>query len=357
MVNGIGNHLAKNLFNHFGSAKNIFKEKTFNLKKIQGIGALTAKNIKDFNQFDEALEELQFIQKNNIQFLTYFDPKFPKRLKEIDDSPLVLFTKGNAELNASRMLAIVGTRTPTQYGKQFTEMCVEALKPYNVTIVSGLAAGIDSIAHKSCVINKIPTIGVLGHGLSTIYPSGNKHLSNDIIKNGALVSEFRFHTPGNKENFPRRNRIVAAMCDTIVVVESGIKGGSMITADLANQYNRDVFALPGKITDVFSQGCNKLIANNQAAIIDSISTLIDSLGYDVKKKQKPQQQNLQLLNLNEDEKSIYNILFNGEKGIDDLLYTSEIPLNRMALVLLDMEFKGLLKMLPGKRYCLIKDMF
>lgn len=303
------------------------------------------------------MEELQNIQKNNIQFLTYFDLKFPKRLKEIDDGPLVIFTKGNADLNTSRMLAIVGTRTPTQYGKQFTEMCVEALKPYNVTIVSGLALGIDSIAHKSCVLNKIPTIGVLGHGLSTIYPSGNKSLSNDILKNGALVTEFKYHTPGNRENFPRRNRIVAAMCDTIIVVESGIKGGSMITADLANQYNRDVYALPGKITDEFSQGCNKLIANNQAAIIDSISTLISNLGYDIKKKQKSQHQKTLTLDLNEDEKNIYELLSISEKGIDDLLYSSEIPVNRMALVLLDMEFKGLIKMLPGKRYCLIKDMF
>lgn len=356
MVNGVGNFLAKNLLSYCGSAKSVFKESKTLLQKIPGIGTLTANNIRNFNLFDEIEIELELISKHRIRTLTMFDADYPKRLKEIDDNPLVLFMKGNTTLNAERMIAMVGTRNATVYGRQFTEELIEALMPYGITVVSGLAAGTDSNVHKACLKNKIPTIGVLGHGFSTIYPGMNRSLAAEMMKDGALVSEFRYATPGNKENFPRRNRIVAAMCDATIVVESGNKGGSMITADLANQYNRDVFALPGKITDTCSIGCNKLIAANQAAIIDSISGLIRQLGYDLIKSKKRDFQ-LQLISeLNQDELSVVNILSENQLPIDELQFKSQMNVSKLALLLLDLEFKGIIRSLPGKVYALEKDM-
>lgn len=350
MINGIGNHLAKLLYTHCGSAKAVFKEKLSLLKKIPGIGALTAKNIMSFNQFDFIENELKLIQKNHINTILYFDDAYPKRLKEIEDSPLVLFSKGNASLDTTRMLAVVGTRNATSYGKQFTDDLIEALKPYNTTIVSGLASGTDTNVHKACLKNNIPTIGVMGHGFSTIYPGVNRKLASDMLQDGALITEFKYNTPGAKENFPRRNRIVAAMCDAVIVVESGSKGGSMITADLANQYNRDVFALPGKITDTYSLGCNRLISQHQAAIIDSVSALISLLGYDSVPKPAATNNLQLLLSLNQDETQIVNVLKSGDAGIDQLYYATELPMNKLAFLLLDLEFRGVLRNLPGKIY-------
>lgn len=350
MINGIGNHLAKILYTHCGSAKAVFGEKLSLLKKIPGIGTITAKNIHAFNQFDVVEKELKLIQKNQIKTILYFDDGYPKRLKEIDDSPLVLFSKGRASLDTKRMLAIVGTRNSTSYGKQFIDDFIEALKPYNTTIVSGLAAGTDTNVHKACLRNNIPTIGVLGHGFSTIYPGHNRKLASDMLNEGALLTEFKFNTPGTKENFPRRNRIVAGMCDAVIVAESGIKGGSMITADLANQYNRDVFALPGKITDTYSLGCNRLISQHQAAIVDSVSSLIGLLGYDATPKSPAPINSQLLLTLNQDETSIVNVLKTGDVGIDQLYYSTNLPMNKLAFLLLDLEFRGILRNLPGKIY-------
>ena len=356
MITGVGNHLAKILYTHCGSAKAVFDEKLSMLKKIPGIGTLTAKNIASFNDFQLIENELKLIQKYQIKPLMYFNDDYPRRLKEIDDSPLVLFVKGKANLDTPRMLAIVGTRNASPYGKQFTDELIEALKPYDTTIVSGLAAGTDSNVHRACLKHHIPTIGVLGHGFSTIYPGANKKLASDMLEDGALLTEFKYHTPGAKENFPRRNRIVAAMCDAVIVAESGIKGGSMITADLANQYNRDVFALPGKITDTCSLGCNKLISRHQAAIVDSVSSLINQLGYDDRPKKAPGQMMQLLLSLNADESKIANALKNGEMGIDQLFYSTGIAMNQLAFILLDLEFRGVLRNLPGKRYQLCMDM-
>ncbi len=352
MVNGVGHYLAKNLLNHFGSAKAVFSEKRYLLKKISGIGTLTADNIYAFKDFKSAEAEIQFIKKHKIKAITCFDSDYPSKLKEIDDNPLVLFSKGSLDLNSNRLLSIVGTRNATAYGKTFTEELVEAVKHFGVIIVSGLAQGTDTNAHKACLKFDVPTVGVLGHGLSTIYPSSNRKLAEDMLKTGLLLTEFRYQTPGSRENFPRRNRLVAGMSDAIIVVESGIRGGSMITADLANQYNRDVFALPGKITDNYSAGCNRLIHINQAGIIDSVSGLIRALGYDEPVKPKPLLNTDLFSSLNNDEKAIIKCLSDGKKGIDYLHYMTNLPMNQLAFLLLDMEFKGLIKNLPGKIYTL-----
>ncbi len=354
MVAGIGHYLAKSLLSYCGSAKAVFKEKKYLLKKIPGIGALTAENIARFNDFKDAEDEIELLKKHQIQAITCFDNHYPVKLKEIEDNPVVIYTKGSPDINRKRILSIVGTRNATSYGKSFTDDLISALKPYDVIVVSGLAAGTDTNVHKACIKMNVPTIGVLGHGFSTVYPGANRKLANEMILNGGLITEFRYHTPGNRENFPRRNRLVAGMSDAVIVVESGIRGGSMITADLANQYNRDVFALPGKISDNFSAGCNRLISINQAGIIDSISGLIRLLGYDVPINNKPLFNPDLFTSLNSSESMIVKCLSDGQKGIDQLHYMTELPMSQLSFLLLDMEFKGLIKNYPGKVYALNK---
>ncbi len=352
MVNGVGDLVAKNLISYCGSAQGVFTEKKSFLRKIPNIGESTANNIAKFNAFDEIETEIKLLEKHQIEPLFYLDKKYPFRLKNHDDSPILLYYKGNADLNQQRVVSIVGTRKATVYGKLFTEQLCEALKPYGVLVVSGLAAGTDTNAHKYSLKFGIPTVGVLGHGLHTMFPSDNRKIAADMLEHGGLLTEYRYQAPGIKENFPQRNRIVAGMCDALIVVESGIKGGSLITAEIANGYNKDVYALPGKITDTWSQGCNKLVQQNKAAIIDSIDELMKSMGYfETSKKNKITQLPL-LQNLSDPELKVVNYLKQGEKGIDDLHYETQIQVSQLALILLDLEFSGVINSLPGKKYAL-----
>jgi DNA processing protein len=351
MVQGVGNLVAKNLISYCGGAEAVFKEKKNFLKKIPNIGEYTASNISRFNGFDEIHKEIKRIEKHKVQTLFYLDKNYPYRLKNHEDSPILLYYRGTANLNHDRIISIVGTRKATVYGKQFTEQLCEALKPHDVLICSGLAAGTDTNAHKYSLKNGLPTVGVLGHGLQTIFPSDNRKLAIDMLAHGGLLTEYRFSAPGVKENFPQRNRIVAGMCDALVVVESGEKGGSLITAEIANGYNKDVYALPGKITDTWSQGCNYLIHQNKAAIIGSVEDLIKTLGFE--KTQKPRAAQLSLLQqLSENELKVVNYLRGGEKGIDDLRYETQINVSQLALILLDLEFNGIINSLPGKKYAM-----
>ncbi|HEY1048082.1 MAG TPA: DNA-processing protein DprA, partial [Bacteroidia bacterium] len=324
MVDGIGPHLAKNLLSNFGSASEIFSQKRHILKKIQGIGHLTASNISAFKNFDLAEQEFKLLYKHDITPLFYMDRDYPRRLKQAEDAPVLIYQKGKANLNSKRVIAVVGTRKATPYGKQFTDDLISSLKPFDVVVISGLAAGTDTNVHKACLKNDMVTLGVLGHGFGTIYPQANKHLAAEMISNGALITEYTYNTPGNRENFPQRNRIVAAMCDALIVIESGEKGGSLITADLANQYNRDVYALPGKITDTWSKGCNRIIADNQAAIIDNVPNLLKFLGYDSGIKKVEKQQLDIFAGLNLEEKIIVDLLQNKSLGIDELKFDSGI---------------------------------
>ena len=265
LVPNIGDVHAKILVQYFGDASSIFKAKQSALDKIDGIGEVRAKSIKQFNDFHLAEEELKFIEKYKIKTLFLTDTDYPQRLLNCYDSPTLLFYKGTADLNISKIVGIVGTRNYTDYGKQFTEKLVKDLAAQQILIVSGLALGIDSFAHKAALKNNLSTVGVVGHGLDKIYPSVNTNLAKDMIKHdGGLLSEFFSGTKPDKHNFPLRNRIVAGLCDATVVIETNIKGGSMITAKLADAYNRDVFAVPGRTTDNKSSGCNHLIKNNKA---------------------------------------------------------------------------------------------
>ena len=355
-IDGVGPNLAKNLIAYCGSAAAVFKQKKSELKKIPGIGSVTAANISKFQNFKSIEQEMELLNKHQIKAYFYLDKDYPQRLKHCDDCPLVLFYKGNADLNAKNVISVVGTRKSTYYGKQFTEELIQTLKDYNVLLISGLASGTDTNAHKSCLKFNLPTVGVLGHGLATIYPCSNYKLSEEMLANGGLLTEYSYYTPGSRENFPKRNRIVAGMCDALIVVESGKKGGSLITADLANQYNRDVFALPGKINDTWSHGCNQLVYKNQAAIISDIDGLITDLNlkpnYSVKSTFK-----IDLFNaLNEKELEIVKQLTIDNLTIDQIYYQTNIDLGQLSLLLLNLELKNIVMVLPGKLYTLYQTM-
>jgi len=351
-IEGVGDVIAKNLISYCGSVEGVFKEKKAFLEKIPNIGIKTAASISKFSDFDSINKEIEDLVKHKIETLFYLDAEYPKRLKNYDDSPIVLYYKGTANLNHSSVISVVGTRKSSTYGKLFTDQLAEALSPFNPLIVSGLADGSDTNAHKAALKNNMETVGVLGHGLHTIFPSSNRNLAAEMLSKGGLLTEYAYKAPGMKENFPKRNRIVAGMCDALIIIESGEKGGSMITVEIANSYNKDVYALPGRMNDTFSKGCNKLISQNKAAIIYSTEQLLFELGFDKKSSAKKTQQISMYVELNETENMIINMLRKEAMAIDDLFLETKISMSKLALLLLDLEFKNLVISLPGKKYAL-----
>ena len=350
LVPNIGDVISRELINRFGSAENIFKAKKKDLEALEGMGSIRVNAILNFSNFKAAEEEVKFIEKYKIQVYSFSDEKYPKRFLNCYDPPVLLYFKGNADLNASKIIGIVGTRKNSDYGKQLCEKVIEELSQEDVIIVSGLAFGIDTIAHKSALKNGLKTIGVVGHGLDRIYPSENKSLAKEMIENGGILSEFKSGTNPDKQNFPRRNRIVAGICDAILVVESSIKGGSLITAEVANGYNKDVFAFPGRTTDVRSEGCNYLIRSNKAALASSGNNILEVLGWATVEKKKKQQREL-FIELSEEERTIINILqFKEQMHIDELYLSSGLSSSIVASVLLNLEVQGLITSLPGKLY-------
>lgn len=350
LIPSIGAVNGKKLISYCGGAKAVFNEKKPALMKIPGIGRHTVTNILSQSVLKRAEKEIDFIEKHNIQPLFYTDSEYPQRLFHCEDGPLMLYYKGNKSLNHQRMLAIVGTRRSTSYGRTQCEKIVEGLKDKDVFIVSGLAYGIDSCAHRNALIHKLPTVGVMGHGLDRIYPAENRNLAASMMENGGLLSEFLPGTTPDRENFPKRNRIVAGMTDATLVVESGIKGGAIITANIAFSYNRDVLAVPGKVGDQYSKGCNFLIKTNRAAMVESAVDISRIMGWDdVKKETLPQPQ--LFVELSDNEQKIMDILREtGEAGIDVLMAKSGIPVSQISVILLNLEFQGLVISLPGKRY-------
>lgn len=350
MVPLVGPTLAKNLIAYCGSPEAVFKEKKIHLLKIPGIGNKTSQSILSFRDFKRAEQEIDFIRKHHIRAFFYLDEEYPRRLRDIEDAPILLYFKGAADLNRQKVLAFVGTRNATDYGKKMCAGLVEGLQPYDVLIVSGLAFGIDHSAHKTALNLDMKTVGVLGHGLDTIYPSQHRSLAVKMVANGGLLTEFPSGTKPDKENFPARNRVVAGMVDGVVVVESASRGGALITAEIANTYNREVFAVPGRTTDEMSAGCNKLIRFNKACMIESVNDLAYHLGWDIKNKQlKENKPNF--AELSDIEKNIIENIRKEEKiHIDKLLYTVKINLPELSLILLDLEFRGIIKTLPGNIY-------
>ena len=351
LTENVGSVNAKELIKFCGSAEAVFTEKSSSLQNINGIGSLTTSSIAQFNRFDEIEEELSTIEKENITPLYYKDEAYPNKLKHCTDAPLVLFKKGNINFNKHKIVSVVGTRKATNYGKENCAKIIEELKDHNVIIASGLAYGIDICAHKAAIENNIPTVAVLAHGFKTIYPSAHRREAELMQNDGALLTEFRFRTNSDRENFPKRNRIVAGMADCILVMESAAKGGSLITAELGNSYNRDVFALPGKIGDSQSAGCNKLIKSNRAHLLESAKDIEYIMGWD-KKAPKSVQQQL-FVELTSNEQIIFDILSeNGKTFIDEISAKANMPMSQLSVLLLNMEFSGVVKSLPVKIYSL-----
>jgi len=352
-VPGIGPVQARILLQH-GEPEEIFRTPKHVLEKIEGIGPVRAAAIKKFSEFNLAEDEIRSMESLGVIPLFLTDPGYPKRLLNCYDPPTLLFFKGNADLNASRVIAVIGTRHLTDYGKQVTERLIEDLTPYQVTVISGLAFGIDYIAHRSALRNQLPTVGVLAHGLDQVYPYRHSGLAKEMIEQGGgLLTEFRNRIPPDRHHFPSRNRIVAGMSDAVVVIETDKKGGSMITADLANGYNRDVFAIPGKIDDARSSGCHELIRTQRAQLLTSAEELASAMGWLESKESKSRrtiQQEL-FIELTEDEKIIVSLLKEaGTIHIDDISLHSRLPGGVMARAMLNLEIQHVIVSLPGKLY-------
>lgn len=353
MVPMIGPVQAKILLQHC-EAEEIFHAKKHFLEKIEGIGPVRATSIKAFTDFDRAEEEIRFLVQYKIKPLFLSDEKYPKRLLNCYDSPTLLYYKGEADLNTSRIISIIGSRRHTEYAKLVTDKLVKELAELRVTVISGLAFGVDALAHKAAVKNNLPTIGVLAHGLDKMYPPEHAGLAKDMVKNGGgLLTEFRTKIKPDKHNFPSRNRVVAGMSDATIVIETDIKGGSMITAELANGYNKDVFAVPGKVTDPRSAGCNYLIRNNKAQLFNSAKELVEFMGWDEKKDQKTKNriQKELFIELSPDEKTILRLLQEKDSAhIDEINLESNLSSGSVAAAILNLELQNVIVSLPGKLY-------
>ena len=350
LLPGIGDISGKKFVQYCGSAEAIFKETRKSLEKISGMREASIEAIcKPKEYLNRAEEEIDFIEKNAIRPLFFLDADYPRRLLQCDDGPMMLYYKGAANLNANRIVAIVGTRNITEYGKENCLQLVEDLKDDNVLIVSGLAYGVDTAAHKAAVKNGIPTVGVMGCGMQQVYPATNKKLANEMLEQGGVLTECMSGTQPDRENFPRRNRIIAGMADAVVVIESAMKGGSLITADLANSYSRDVFAYPGRVMDIYSQGCNYLIRTNRAHLMESVLNLRYVMRWD--SETKNEKQTALFREFTDDEKLIMDCFGSSAVvSLDDIIVKSELPTTKIASILLNLEFDGVLMAMPGKRY-------
>lgn len=351
-VEGVGAILAKKLIHHFGTAEEVFKAPKNILTKIDGIGSILYKNFQSKTPFQQASTELKFIEKEAIQCFYFQEDTYPEKLKHCQDGPIILFGGGNLDLNKPKTISIVGTRNVTSYGQDFCKKLLEEIAPLNPTIISGFAYGVDIVAHTAAIDLGLQTVGVLAHGLNQIYPSSHKKHMAAMEKKGGFLTEFWSNSNPEKENFVRRNRIVAGISEATIVIESAEKGGSLITANLANDYNRDVFAVPGRITDKYSQGCNNLIKTQKAHLLTSAADLIYILNWrdELKPREKVIQKQL-FVELEETEQQIYDFLLkNGKEHLDIIAINCEIPVFRISSILITMELKGVVRPLPGKLF-------
>jgi DNA processing protein len=352
MAPQVGAITAKNLVRHCGDAAAVFQASKRELYKIPGIGPHVAEGLRTAGLLQKAEKELLFMEQHDIQAVFFTDTQYPVRLRQCYDAPALLFFKGSSAslLESERMLAIVGTRQPTEYGKNICEEFVEALSAFQVVIVSGLAYGIDITAHRKACGLDIPNIGVLGHGLGSIYPIQHKSTALRMIERGGLLSEYSSDTKPDREHFPMRNRIIAGLCDALLVVETASIGGSMISAELAKQYGRQVFAVPGRVRDPKSAGCNLLIKNNHAQLVESAEELAVFMGWNEGARPKVVQTQL-FHDLTPAESLVLELIGqHTEIAIDALTPLAQLSSGELATVILQLEFKGLVRTLPGKRY-------
>ncbi len=352
LIPGIGSVTVRNLIAYVGSVEGVFQEKEKNLMKIPGVGEVNAQRVVRQNVLERAKQEVDFVRKNQLQTLFYLDENYPARLKNCSDAPIILYFKGNANLNESRIISVVGTRNATNYGKEICDELIRSFseKSYPILVVSGLAYGIDIQAHKACLKYNVSTVGVLAHGLDTVYPSLHAPVAAKMMENGGLLSDFSSETKIDRPNFLRRNRIIAGLADATIIVESAEKGGALVTADIANSYNRDVFAFPGRCTDVYSRGCNKIIKLNEAALIENAADIEKAMNWDVKASSSRAFQTSLFVELTPEEQLLVDLLKGGDRFVDEITIETKLSMSKVSTLLLELEFKGVIVSLPGKMY-------
>ena len=350
LVRGIGDINGKKLVAYCGGAEAVFCESRKALLAIPGMRESIVDSIFSIEVMRRAEKEANYIEKNDIETFFFQDSAYPRRLLHCPDSPMMLYSKGFCDFNAKKVIGIVGTRNMSDYGREQTEKIVAEFKSDNVLIVSGLAYGVDTAAHRAAIVNGIDTVAVLGHGLQTIYPETNASLAKKIIHQGALVTEYISGTQPDRDNFPRRNRIVAGMTDCLIVIESALKGGALITADIAASYNRDIFAIPGRVGDIYSEGCNHIIKVNKAALVTCADDIRYAMRWDIDTNTPSKQMKL-FREFNQEEQQIMDCF--GDEDIihlDKIINQTGFTSPRIASVLLSLEFDGVISALPGKRY-------
>jgi len=352
LIPGIGDINARKLVSQLGSVENVFSESYRTLLKIKGIGTNLAKAVCERSYLETAEKEAEYVTRNNIRTFFYLDSDYPFRLRQCDDAPVTFYFTGNCDLNSAKILSVVGTRNATPRGKELCDKIIGDLakgQP-DLIIVSGLAYGIDIAAHKAALNNKLQTIGVLAHGFKTIYPAIHAATAKTMLSNGGLLTDFLSDALPERNNFLKRNRIIAGLADATLVIESGIKGGALVTADIANSYNRDVFSVPGRPDDQWSAGCNSLIKNNKAFLTECYDDIEYFLNWKPEKS-KPSKQRTLFSDLDDTEKLIFELLSKqGELTIDAICRSLDIPVYKLSSQLLQMEFKGLVKCSPGNIY-------
>ncbi len=346
----LGDSSAKKLIRHFGSAEAIFKEKRTSISKIDGIGKIRLEGLFDSERFKAAEAELNYIQKNKINFHYFQNTDYPEKLKHCIDGPILLFSRGKIDLNNRKILSIVGTRKITSAGIEFCEKLIEDLSPLNPVIVSGFAYGVDITAHRAAVKNKLQTIGCLAHGLNQIYPKSHARYISQIEENGGFFTDFWSSDTFDRNNFLKRNRIIAGLSEATVVIESANKGGSLVTADIANSYDREVFAVPGRPSDVQSAGCLNLIKSQKAHVLTSAADLLYILNWELNSTVKEIQKQL-FVELESQEQLVYDFLQEqGKQQLDHIAINCKMPTFKAAGILLEMELKGAIRPLPGKLF-------
>ena len=347
----IGDQTAKKLINVCGSAEEVFRTKKSQLLKLEGIGTRILKDLTANRYWKAAENEFRYILDKGINCITHGSAGYPKYLKYCRDSPILLFSRGTFDLSGKKVISVVGTRNSTAYGQAFCEAFIEELASLDIVVVSGVAYGIDICAHKACIRNGIPTVGILAHGLNQLYPRAHIRYARQIESNGGFLTEFWSSSKPNRENFLRRNRIIAGISEATVVVESASRGGALITADMAHGYNREVFSVPGRVDDPWSQGCNQLIKTQKASILTSAADLVYLLGWDLPSERPKAVQKELFITLDPLEQEVYTFLMNnGKNHLDDIALGCELSVSRTATILFSLEMKKCIRPLPGKLY-------
>ena len=350
-VPNIGDITAKRLISHCGTAEAVLKEKKQNLAKIDGIGSVILSELHEPHHLIEAEKEIDFIKNNKIKVSYFKGESYPEKLKHCIDGPILLFQAGNINLKQQRIISIVGARKITTNGIAFCEDLIEKLTIFNPVIISGFAYGTDITAHKAAIKCNLQTIGCLAHGLNQIYPAVHKKYMVDVEKNGGFYTDFWSTDKFDRNNFLKRNRIIAGLSEATIVIESAEKGGSLVTADIASSYNRDVFAVPGRTTDLQSTGCNNIIKYQKAHMLTNALDVPYILNWKLEEENKPVIQKQLFVELDATEKTIYNYLKDNDKQLLDIIAIEcQIPIFKAASLLLNMELKGVVRPLPGKLF-------